>query len=104
MTTAQVEPTKSSPRAADLPEASLGESLRFVATGLLPSLARGLFAPRPRAMKLLTRMNTDARAIKTLDAIRARHGGDGVRVMRGKIAVLWGEPAIREVLDNSATD
>jgi cytochrome P450 len=85
-------------------DASLGESLRFVATGLLPSVARGLFAPRPRAMKWLTRMNTDRRAIQFLDGIRAKYGGDGVRFMRGKITVLWSEAAIRDVLDNSATE
>jgi cytochrome P450 len=38
-----------------------------------------------------------------LGAIREKHGGHGVRLLRGKITVLWGENAIREVLDNSAT-
>jgi cytochrome P450 len=102
-TAAELERTDSRSDLERLPEASLGESLQFVATGLLPSLARGLFSPRPRAMKLLTRLNTDARAIKVLDAIREKHGGEGIRILRGKIAVLWGERAIREVLDNSAT-
>jgi cytochrome P450 len=87
-----------------LADASLSESLRFVATGLLPAITRGLFAPRPRAMKWLTRLNTDRRAIATLDRIREKHGGDGVRILGGKITVLWGEDAIREVLDNSATE
>jgi cytochrome P450 len=99
MTTAELERTEK----IELADGSLGDSLRFVATGLLPSLARGLFAPRPRAMKLLTRLNTDARAIKVLDAIRAKRGGEGVRLMGGKMTVLWGETAIREVLENSAT-
>jgi cytochrome P450 len=106
MSTAELERTTANDTAGEargLPEASLRDSLRFVATGLLPALARGLFAPRPRAMKWLTRLNTDRRAIKVLDSIRSKHGGEGVRVMRGKIAVLWGEGAIREVLDNSAT-
>lgn len=97
MTTMTNSPTR-------LADASLSESLRVVATGLLPSIARGLFVPRPHAMKLLTRLNTDKRAIAALDAIRARHGGDGVRILGGKITVLWGEGAIREVLDNSATE
>src|SRR3954447_15930627 len=96
MTTATRPTTK-------LADASLGESLRFVATGLVPSVARGLFAPRPKAMSLLTRLNTDRRAIAFLDGIRSKYGGDGVRFMRGKMTVLWGEDAIREVLDNSAT-
>ena len=101
MTTAELEQNRTQMRLAD---ASLGESLRFVATGLIPSLARGLFSPRPHAMKWLTRVNTDKHAIKTLDAIREKHGGDGARLLGGKITVLWGEDAIREVLDNSATD
>jgi cytochrome P450 len=84
-------------------DASLGESLRFAATGLVPSIARGLFSPRPKAMKLLTRLNTDGRAIAFLDGMRSKYGGDGVRFMRGKITVLWAEDAIREVLDNSGT-
>src|SRR3954453_12691062 len=96
MTTATRPTTK-------LADASLGESLRFVATGLVPSVARGLFAPRPKAMSLLTRLNTDRRAIAFLDGIRSKYGGDGVRFMRGKMTVLWGEGALREVLDNSAT-
>ncbi|MFL5561549.1 MAG: hypothetical protein ACJ79K_08750 [Gemmatimonadaceae bacterium] len=87
----------------ELADASLGESLRFLATGLIPSVARGLFSPRPRAMKLLTRLNSDGRAIEFMDGIRSKYGGDGVRFMRGKMTVLWGEDAIREVLDNSAT-
>ena len=97
MTTAELKRTEVS-------DASLSESLRFVATGLLPALARGLFSPRPRAMKVLTRLNTDGRAIKFLDGVRSKYGGDGVRFMNGKMTVLWGEDAIREVLDNSATD
>jgi len=87
-----------------LADASLSESVRFVATGLVPSVARGLFTPRPRAMKLLTRLNTDRRAIRFLDGIRSKYGGEGVRFMGGKLTVLWGEDAIREVLDNSATE
>jgi cytochrome P450 len=87
-----------------LAEGSVADDLRFVVTGLLPSLARGLFSPRPRAMKLLTRLNTDRRAIAVMDAMREKYGGEGVRLMRGKMTVLWGEDAICEVLDNSATD
>ena len=102
MTTAELERTDA--RSTQLSDASLGESLRFVATGLLPSLARGLFSPRPRAMKWLTKLNTDKRAIEFMDGVRNKYGGDGVRFMRGKITVLWEEAAIREVLDNSATE
>jgi cytochrome P450 len=106
MTTAELKRTQPQTNAGEvrrLPEGSLRDSLRFVVAGLLPSLARGLFSPRPRAMKWLTRLNTDRRAIKALDSIREQHGGEGVRLLRGKLTVLWGESAIREVLDNSAT-
>src|SRR4051812_32743309 len=99
MTTAELERTE-----RQLADGSLGESVRFVATGLVPALARGLFSPRPRAMKLLTRLNTDRKAIKVLDEIRDKHGGDGVRLLGGKMTVLWGESAIRDVLNKSATE
>ena len=85
-----------------LPEASLAESMRFVLTGLLPSLARGLFSPRPGPMKRLTALNTDQKAIDTLAAIRRKHGGQGARLLGGRIVTLWGRDAIREVLDQSA--
>jgi cytochrome P450 len=97
---------RSEPRTAvgKIEDASLAESLKFVTTGLLPSLARGLFKPRRGAMKTLTAMDTDSRAIGVLSAIREKHGGDGARLLGGKMIVLWGAGAIREVLDNSAWD
>src|SRR5215212_12090241 len=98
----QVAGRRSQEAAGGLGDASLVESLQFVVTGLLPSLARGLFAPRQKAMKLLTRLNTDARAIKVLSAIRDKHGGQGARLLGGRLAVLWGPDAIRQVLDKSA--
>ncbi len=85
-----------------LPEASLGESLRFVVSGLLPSLLRGLFSPRPRMMRWLTAMNTDGRAIRVVSGIRDNHPGQGARLLGGRLVVLWGDDAIREVLDRSA--
>jgi cytochrome P450 len=87
-----------------LPSASLGESVRFVAAGLLPSLARGLFKPRRGAMKLLTALDADARAVSVLTSIRRRHGGQGVRLLGGRIVTLWGPDAIQEVLDRSAEE
>ena len=85
-----------------LPAGSLADGLRFVLTGLLPSLARGLFSPRPRAMRWLTALDTDRRAIEALSAIRRRHGGQGVRLLGGRMVVVWGPEALREVLDRSA--
>jgi cytochrome P450 len=88
----------------DLPSASLGESVRFVAAGLLPSLARGLFKPRRGAMKLLTALDADTRAVSVLSEIRRKHGGQGVRLLGGRMVTLWGPDAIREVLDRSAEE
>ena len=85
-----------------LPKASLGESVRFVAAGLLPTLVRGLFSPRRGAMKALTRIDADARAVAVLKAIRAKHGGQGAQILGGRIVTLWGPDAVQEVLDQSA--
>jgi cytochrome P450 len=85
-----------------LPEASLVESVQFVVAGLLPSLVRGLFSPRRGAMKLLTAVNADARATQVLRGIRDKHGGQGAKLLGGRIVTLWGGDAIKEVLDRSA--
>ena len=85
-----------------LPGASLADGLRFVAAGLLPSLARGLFSPRRRMMKLIGALDTDRRARDVLASIRAKNGGQGARLLGGRMAVVWGPDAIREVLDRSA--
>jgi cytochrome P450 len=88
--------------ARGLADASLREALGVLATGVVPALARGLFAPRRGAMKVLTRVDTDGRAIEVLTGLRRRHGGQGVRLLGGRLIVLWGAQAIREVLDRSA--
>lgn len=85
-----------------LPEASLGESLRVVGLGIVPSLVRGLFTPRRRATKMLTALDADRRTASLLRSIRERHAGEGVRLLGGRIVVLWGTQAIRQVLDRSA--
>ena len=85
-----------------LPDASLVESVQFVLAGLLPSLVRGLFSPRRGAMKLLTAIDADARATQVLRGIREKHGGQGAKLLGGRIVTLWGGEAIREVLDRSA--
>src|SRR3954465_1550289 len=104
MSTAAAEKAEGRRQKAEggLPEASLVDSLRVVITGLLPSVARGLFAPRKRVMKVLTALNTDARAAAVLRDVRSKHGGQGARLLGGRIAVLWGPGAIREMLDQSA--
>lgn len=90
------------PGGGGLADASLREALSVLATGVAPALVRGLFAPRRGAMKQLTRLDADARAISVLTGVRRRHGGQGVRLLGGRLIVLWGPEGIREVLDRSA--
>jgi cytochrome P450 len=85
-----------------LPAASLAESVAVLASGVIPALARGLFAPRRPAMKLLTALDMDRRTVSVLAALRGKHGGEGLRLLRGRIVVLWGVDSIQEVLENSA--
>jgi cytochrome P450 len=85
-----------------LANASLPESVAVLLTGVVPALARGLFSPRPGAMRLLTAINSDRRAITVLKKVRRKHAGQGVRLLGGRIVVLWGAEAIGEVLDHSA--
>jgi cytochrome P450 len=83
-------------------DVSVADSVRVVLVGLLPSVARGLFSPRPRAMKLLTQLRSDERMARRLAKIRREHPGQGVALLGGRIVVLWGPAAIKEVLDQSA--
>ena len=86
-----------------LPAASLSDSAKVIATAIVPTVVRGLFKPRRGASKRLAAIDADRRTVKTLSGIRGKHGGQGVRLLGGRMVVLWGADAIREVLDNSAT-
>src|SRR5437588_3140529 len=97
-----VNGTPRSPEPGGLGDASLQESLAVLGTGVVPALVRGLFAPRRGAMKFLTRVDADGRAITVLIRLRRRHGGQGVRLLGGRLIVLWGDDATREILDRSA--
>jgi cytochrome P450 len=99
-----IEPAASTARggASGLPEASLPESVRVLLVGVIPSVMRGLFSPRRRVMKWLTALDVDRRAVDAVAAIRDKHPGQGVRLLGGRIVVVWGEEALHEVLDRSA--
>jgi cytochrome P450 len=100
--TAPATARKAEPSTSGLSEASLAESLTVVGVGVIPALVRGLFLPRPRAMKFLTERNADARVVAELTKLRRKYGGQGLKLLGGRLVVLWGETAIREVLDGSA--
>src|SRR5256885_14382220 len=53
-------------------------------------------------MRWLTAVKADRRAARMMSAMRRKHGGQGVRLLGGRMVVLWGVDAIREVLDRSA--
>jgi cytochrome P450 len=102
VTQAAVAPEVPPAEREGLPEASLAESARFAATVLVPQVLRGLFSPRPKVSAKLAELDADARAISVLRSIRRAHGGQGARLLGGRLAVVWGREAIREVLDRSA--
>src|SRR5436190_8714924 len=85
-----------------LPAVPLPDSLKVLLVGVLPALVRGLFSPRKSAMKLLSALDSDRRAVATLGALRRKNDGDGVRLLGGRLVVLWGTESIRQVLDHSA--
>jgi cytochrome P450 len=85
-----------------LPSAALPEAVAILLTGVVPALVRGLFSPRRSAMKLLTSVDADGRAVRVLAKVRRKHDGQGVKLLGGRLIVLWGEGAIKEVLDGSA--
>lgn len=102
LSTAERSVNGAGPAGAGLRDASLADSLAVILVGVVPALVRGLFSPRPQAMKLLTRIDADGRAVRVVTGIRRKHDGQGVRLLGGRLVVLWGTSAIREVLDNSA--
>ena len=53
-------------------------------------------------MKALTAADADRRTVQLMRGLKRKHGGDGVKLLGGRIVVLWGEDALREVLDGSA--
>jgi cytochrome P450 len=47
-------------------------------------------------------MGAEDRTVSVLSRIRRKHDGQGVRLLGGRLVVLWGEDAIKDVLDQSA--
>ena len=88
--------------AGGLPEASLADSTKVVVAALVPAVVRGRFRPRRGAMKRLSAIDADRRTVETMSEIKRRHPGQGARLLGGRMVVLWGADAIREVLDHSA--
>ncbi|MEX2984854.1 cytochrome P450 [Streptomyces sp. C36] len=83
-----------------LPTATRSENLRLTLGYFLPNYLRGVFRPRPRAARLVARMDPDRRGMELMRALRRRHGRGPV-VVRGTsgptLLVLDAEDA-RQVL------
>ena len=93
----------SGPGGSRLPEASLRDSSKVIVAAMVPAVVRGLFKPRRGASKRLTAIDADRRTVEALSEVKRKHPGQGARLLGGRMVVLWGADAIREVLDNSAT-
>ncbi len=61
-------------------QASIGDTLRVVATALTPVIARGVIIRRPRVVAAAERMDADHRLVSTLQRMRARYGSAPLRL------------------------
>lgn len=87
----------------ELPRASLLDTLRFSLGVLMPIVAGGTIARRPRVMALEERLQTDDRAIRVLQRMRARYGPQPLRlrVLGRSVAVVLSPDDVRRVLAES---
>lgn len=87
----------------ELPRASLLDTLRVSLGVLMPIVAGGTIARRPRVMALEERLQTDDRAIRVLQRMRARYGPQPLRlrVLGRSVAVVLSPDDVRRVLAQS---
>lgn len=83
--------------------ASVAETVRAVATVLLPLVARGTILRRQRVVALGERVDADRRLVRTLARLRARHGGRPVVLRLGvrRVVLPLSDDDVRHVLDAS---
>jgi cytochrome P450 len=96
-------PGTSASAARDLPSASLVEGVRFTLLAALPNVIQGLFRRRPRVVRVANWLDLDRRAVRTVDAIRRRHGPGPVwvRVLTKPALLVLSTDDIRRVLGGS---
>ena len=85
-----------------LPKASRLENLRFTLTYALPSLLRGAVIALPFWTELVTRLDTGRWAVKTVAALRARHGNRSVLLhsLVGDTLLILPPDDVRRVLES----
>ena len=88
---------------AKLPRASLFDTLRASLGVLLPIVARGTIARRPRVMALEEKLQTDDRGVRVLQHLRARYGPQPLRlrVFGRSVALVLSPDDVRRVLAES---
>jgi len=92
-----------SERASVATRASVGDSLRTVATALAPVVARGVIMRRPRVEAILERLDADRRLVRTLQRLRERYGSGPLHLrVPGRSVVLVLDAAdVEDVLARS---
>lgn len=85
------------------PRASVPEALGIAVDVLLPLVARGLIARRPRVVDVAERFDADRRAVRRMPRVRDRHrpGPVVVRLPGRTVALIVDPDHVRRVLDQS---
>jgi len=86
---------------AGIPRASVGESLRFTLTYLLPSLLKGIAIPMPFWTELATRFD-QGRGVATVERLTQRYGGRPVilKSVGGQTLLVLSADDVRRVLES----
>jgi len=86
---------------AGIPRASVGESLRFTLTYLLPSLLKGSAIPMPFWTELATRFD-QGRGVATVERLTQRYGGRPVMLksVGGQTLLVLSADDVRRVLES----
>ena len=88
---------------AELPSASLAESVQFNQLVVLPNAVQGLFRRRRTPVAVATRTGVDGHAVRLLSGLRRSHGPGPlwIRVMRDRALLLLDVEDVRRVLEGS---
>lgn len=87
----------------DFPHASILEGIRFTSQVALPNVVQGLFRRRPRAVAIADRTGADGLAHSFLAGLKRSYGNGPlwIRVGKDESLLVFGEAAIRSVLERS---
>jgi cytochrome P450 len=87
--------------AREIPTLSFSESQKFKMLHLVPGVLQGLFVRRPAMVAVFTRMDSDRRGYRLLEALRRKYGSGSFLLRGGRDLVLTEPALIREVLEGS---